>query len=207
MKYLICILLAYLIGTLNPAALISKLKRKSLRDHGTGNLGATNTMLIFGKKLGALVMILDILKGFWVVKLTAWLLPGIEWIPMAAGFAAVIGHCFPFYLKFKGGKGLAAFAGVVLAYHPLLFLFLLGSGVSLMILVNYGVILPYYAAVAFSVFVWISGESLPTCLCAFASSALVMVMHFGNILKAIRGQDRLVRPLIKTMLFHWQSKK
>lgn len=200
MKIFICIVIGYLIGTLNPAALISKLKNKSLRDKGTGNLGATNTMLVFGKRLGALVMILDIFKGFLVVKLTSLFVPEIGWLSMAAGLAAVVGHCFPFYMRFKGGKGLAAFGGIILAYNPLLFIFLLSTGVILMILVNYSFILPYYASVVFSVFVCITSGSIPVNIFAIAASVFVMVMHFGNILKAKRGQDRQIRPLIKNKI-------
>ena len=127
MKYFICILLAYLIGSLSPSALLAKIKHKNLKKEGTGNLGATNTTLVFGKMFGFLVMVLDIFKGFLAVKITAWIVPEVEWLAILAGFCAVIGHCFPFYLKFKGGKGLAAFGGVILAYNPLFFLFVFDS--------------------------------------------------------------------------------
>ena len=200
MKVVLCILIGYVIGALNPAALISKMKHKSLRDKGTGNLGATNTMLVFGKKFGIPVMLFDIFKGFLVVKLTAWIVPEIQWLSMATGLAAVIGHCFPFYMKFKGGKGLAAFAGMVLAYEVRLFAFLLITGILLMILVNYSFILPYYAAVVFPIFVAVTSRSLPHVLLGSGAAILIMIMHFGNILKAKRGQDNKIRPFIKNKL-------
>ncbi len=196
MKIIICILLGYLLGSLNPAALISRLKKNSLRDKGTGNLGATNTMLIFGKKLGALVMVLDIVKGFLAVRLAVLISPEIEWLALASGLFAIIGHCFPFYMNFKGGKGLAAFAGVVLAYKPLLFVLLLVSGVMLMIIVNYSFILPYYAATVFPAYVAMTSEDLASAIFAILSSALIMIMHFGNIIKAKNGQDNKIRPYI-----------
>lgn len=201
MKVFFCILIGYLVGSLNPAALISRLKHTSLRDHGTGNLGATNTLLVFGKKLGGFVMLFDVCKGFAVVRIAALLTPGMEWPAIAAGLAAVMGHCFPFYLKFKGGKGLAAFGGMVLAYHPWLFLFILTTGVLLAILVNYSFILPYYASVFFAVFVCVTSNSIPLCLFSVAASALILIMHFSNVLKAVRGQEIKVRSYIQSKIF------
>lgn len=128
MAYIFSVIIGYLLGCLSPAALISKIKRKNLRKNGTGNLGATNVMLNFGKRFGALVMLFDIFKAFAAYKLAELLFPSAAFVGIAAGFAAVVGHVFPFYMKFKGGKGLAAFAGMVLAYNPWLFLFLLLTG-------------------------------------------------------------------------------
>lgn len=193
--------MGYLLGTLSPAALIAALKHKSLRDNGTGNLGATNTMLVFGKKCGAIVMLFDVCKGFLAVKLTTLITPELEWLPLAAGVLAVIGHCFPFYLKFKGGKGLAAFGGVVLACRPVLCLVLVGVGVVLMILVNYSFVLPYSLAVGFAAFTCAMSPSLTARILAVAVSAFIMATHFGNLLKAQRGQDLQIRPFIREKIF------
>jgi len=201
-RALVCLLLGYLLGSLNPAALISKLKGKDLREHETGNLGASNTMLVFGKAMGALVLAFDMLKGFLAFKLALWIAPEIKWAAMAAGFSAVLGHCFPFYLKFKGGKGLAAFAGVVLAYHPWLFLFLLITGMSLMVLVNHNFILAYYAAAFFGVFVVVRETSLLLVIFAVACTAVILIKHFENLVKAVRKEDILIRDYIKTKFFH-----
>lgn len=201
MKITICLLLGYLLGTVSPAALISHIKHKSLREHGTGNLGASNTLLVFGKGLGAVVMLLDICKGFLAFWLAARLEPDVAWLPMASGLLAVVGHCFPFYLRFKGGKGLAAFAGVVLAYDAKLFLFLLLSGMALMLLVNHSFVLPFYASLFFFAAVVLRVESLAVSLSAAALSLLIVVMHFGNCIKAFRGQDLNLRVYIKTKLF------
>lgn len=202
MKSLICIFIGYLLGTLNPAALIAKIKHKSLRENGTGNLGASNTLLVFGKRFGALVMLFDILKGFAAFLLAGWIAPEVAWLPMAAGLAAVVGHCFPFYLKFKGGKGLAAFAGVVLAYDAKLFLFLLVSGMALMLIVNHSFVLPFYASTFFAVSVAIRATSIAVALLAAAVAILIVAMHFGNCIKAFRKQDLNIRGYIKTKLFH-----
>jgi len=191
-----------LIGSLNPAALIGKLKKQNLRIVGTGNLGATNTMLTFGKRIGIFVMLFDIFKSFAIVKIAAWIAPSSPWFPLASGVSAILGHCFPFYLNFKGGKGTAAFGGLVLAYNPLLFLFLLTTGILLMIIINHGIALPLYAAVFFAVFVLINEQSRSSAAYAVLSSLIVVAKNKSSIIKAVRKEDTPVRTYIKTKLFH-----
>ena len=199
MEYLYSALIGYLLGSLSPSALLSRMKHKNIRNSGTGNLGASNVMLNFGKGLGVLVMLFDIAKAFFAIKLTAWLFPQQVCVGMLTGLSAILGHNFPFYLKFKGGKGLATFAGMVMAYNPLLFLFLLISGCILMILVNYSFIMPFYASTFFAVFVAVDSRNLPLSLICAAASVLIMIMHAGNIKKAMDGKDYKIRDLIKKM--------
>lgn len=200
METFICILVGYLIGTLSPSALISRLKHKDLRESGTGNLGATNTMLVFGKKFGVIVMLFDFAKAYLTMLAVKLLVPHIPWLWMAAGLAVVVGHCFPFYMGFKGGKGLASFGGLVLAYDPLLFTFLASTGIALMLIVNHSFILPYYAAVFFTVRSVII-DDLIIFLLVLAVSALIITVHLGNLIKAISGKDRKIREYIRTKLF------
>lgn len=197
MKYVICILFAYLIGSLSPSALIAKIKHKNLKKEGTGNLGATNTTLVFGKMLGFLVMVLDIFKGFLAVKISAWIVPDIEWFVMLIGFFAIIGHCFPFYLKFKGGKGLAAFGGVILAYNPLFFLFVLITGVIIVLISNSGTALSYYVALAFPIYVAITNPDIPVLAICVVMSLFMMVIFIPNLKKAIKGQEYKSRDFLK----------
>lgn len=197
MKIVLSILLGYLLGSLNPAALIARIKQKNIRKTGTGNLGATNVLLNFGKKYAAFVMAFDIFKAYLAVKLAEILFPAQALAGFAAGCSAVVGHVFPFYLKFKGGKGLASFGGFVLACNPLLFLFLLITGTVLMFIVNYSVILPYYAGIVFPFFMGWQYGSLPIfCICALAS-LLILIKHAGNIKKAIDGTDNKIREYAK----------
>ena len=201
MEYILYPLIGYLLGAISPAALIAKLKRKDLRENGTGNLGATNTMLVFGRTYGVAVMLFDIAKAFFAFKLAEWAVPEAEWLALAAGACAVVGHCFPFYLKFKGGKGLATFGGLVLAYEPWLFAFLLVTGVLLMILVNHSFILPFYATLFFAVYAAIREENILSFLCVALVSVLILVMAFEQLIRAVRGQDGKIREYIKTKLF------
>ena len=201
MNVLLCILLGYLLGSLNPAALIGKIKHFNLRKHGTGNLGATNVLLNFGKGFAAVVMLFDIFKGFAAFHLAAIFCGEIEIVPYLAGAAAILGHVFPFYLHFKGGKGLASFGGFVLAVDPKVFCFLLVTGVIAMLVVNYSVALPYFAGIAFPVFMWILKKSLPVIAVCTSVSGLILYKHKGNLKKAMDGTDNKIREYVATKLF------
>lgn len=142
MEALLCTLIGYLLGCLSPAALLSKIKKKDLRKEGTGNLGATNATLVLGKGCGALVMLFDITKAFAAARLAQRLFPAFIASGMIAGGAAVVGHIYPFYMKFKGGKGMAAFAGMILGTDPLMFIVLFAFSLVLMLALNYSAAMP-----------------------------------------------------------------
>lgn len=201
MKIVVCIVIGYLLGSLSPAAWLSKRKKNDLRKHGTKNLGATNVMLVMGKGYGALVMLCDIAKAFAAVRLAEWLFPSVASAGILAGSAAVAGHVYPFYLNWKGGKGLAAFGGMVLGVDPLLFVILLVITVVLMLIVNYGVAMPMSAAVLFPILYDVRGADPVNVLIAVAVGALIVYKHFSNIGKAVRGEDIRVRDYIREHLF------
>ena len=117
MTYLTAIGLGYLLGCSNMAYWLSRIKKVDFRKGGSGNLGASNTTILLGWRAGVLVGIHDIGKAVLAVLLAKLLFPEAENVGAAAGVAAVVGHVFPFYLKFKGGKGLASFFGTVLALN------------------------------------------------------------------------------------------
>lgn len=205
-KLLICMLLSYCLGSLNPAALIAKIKQKDLRQNGTENLGATNTMLIFGKGYGALVMLLDITKSFLAVKLSVLLFPQAEWAPLFFGLFAVLGHIFPFYLRFRGGKGLAAFGGVILAFDPLLFLLLLGISFSLMLCVNYSYAMPFSASILFPFFLVLRHCELLTVLLACLLGVTILFTHWSNFQKARKGREIKIRGYLRSHFWPFGSK-
>lgn len=198
MKYVVCILIGYLLGSISLAALFSKLTNVNLRKSGTGNLGATNVFLILGKSYGVFVMLFDIAKAFAAAKIAQHIVPDLEYAGMLAGLGAVIGHIFPFYMKFKGGKGLAAFGGMILASDPMIFLILLVIGLILMLIFNYSVAMPMSAAVLFPILLWSRSKSIMCLLLSIAAGALIAVKHAGNITKARQGTDVKIREYLKT---------
>ncbi len=197
MKVLFCMVFGYLVGCVNPALIISKVKKKDIRETGTGNLGATNTMIHFGKGLGALVMIFDFFKSVIVVYIARRLNPAVAIVGILSGVCAVLGHMFPFYLKFKGGKGLASFGGLVLAVDPSVFFFLLILGIILMLIVNYSYVMPFSAGALFPVLYGMRTQSLASFILAAFIGVLVIYKHFSNRGKAKRGEDFKIRDFIK----------
>lgn len=181
--------LGYLIGSLSPAALIAKLKHVNLKQEGTKNLGATNTAIVLGRWAGILVMLFDILKSFLASKLAKWLFPQLVIAGMLACIGAIIGHCFPLFLHFQGGKGLAAFGGMVLAYKPWFFVAIVIPGVILMILLDTGVAVPMLASVMFPAMTYWYSRSFPETLCAAVASLIIVIMHWSNLKKARQRQD------------------
>ncbi len=201
MNIIFCTMIGYLLGSISPSALISKIKNKDIREHGTGNLGALNTLINFGKKAGVFVMIFDIAKAVISVRLARHMAPNLIFAGYLAGGAAVVGHMFPFYMKFKGGKGLAPFAGFVLANDPYTFAFLFVLCVSLMVIINYSVAMPFSAALLYPVLAGYNTRDIATFLICTLISVLMVIKFYGNLLRAMQGEDTKVRDFIKLHLF------
>ena len=120
----IALVLGYFAGTLPTGYLYGKSKGIDIRDHGSGNSGTTNTLRILGWKAGAVTFLGDSFKAILIILLVHFIFKGrcpeyVRLLDLYAGFGAVLGHNFPFFLKFKGGKGIATTAGVILAVCPL----------------------------------------------------------------------------------------
>lgn len=117
MEYILAIAAGYLLGCSNMAYYLAKIKKADLRSAGSGNLGASNATVLLGWKAGVLTALHDIGKAALAVLLMKWLFPETLHIGAVAGVACVLGHIFPFYLKFKGGKGFASYFGMTLALN------------------------------------------------------------------------------------------
>lgn len=193
--------IGYGLGCLSPSYFLSKLKKKNLREHGSGNLGATNAFLHLGKKAGILIMIFDILKAVLAVKICQMLFPRYLLAGIIGGFMSVVGHVFPFYLEFKGGKGLACFGGFVLATDWKWFLILLTLGIILALIFNYGCVIPFSAASIYPFANWYKTHSIPSFLVLLMCSMVVFYKHIDNIKKIRAGEELEVRTFLKTKLF------
>lgn len=197
----------YLIGCISPAALLSKLKNVDLKKEGTKNLGATNTAIVLGRGSGIFVMLFDIFKSFFAARIAKILFPQLAIAGMIASFGVIFGHCFPVFLNFQGGKGLAAFGGMVLEYNPWFFLIIVIPGVVLMILLNTGVAVPVLASVMFPVLIWLWHGSLPEILCAAIAGGFIFVMHWTNLQKAIHNRDVIsTKNFFRNILFKKRDK-
>lgn len=126
MSYVVFSLIAYLFGSIPSALIVGKIGYNiDIREHGSGNLGATNTFRILGIKAGSIVVLADILKG--TIPTVFPLLFQAEVYPLIIGVFAVIGHTYPIFAKFKGGKAVATSGGIILGFHPLLFVIMVAT--------------------------------------------------------------------------------
>lgn len=201
MEIIWSIIIGYLLGSINPAAFISKMKQVDLRDRGTGNLGATNTLLVIGKKYGIMVMIFDIAKSYFAVKIAQILFKEVVFSGILAGTFSVVGHIYPFYMKFKGGKGLASFGGTILALDYVLFGILLLIALVCMFIVNYTVAIPISAAILFPFMYGMKVRNFWVFVISLALSGLIIANHIANIKRVRRGDDVKMREFVLSHIF------
>lgn len=189
MAFILCGAMGYLFGMFNPAYILGRLRGFDIRGRGSGNAGATNVTMVMGKAAGALCAALDIFKSFIAYRLAKLLFPALTYAGILAGCACVIGHIFPAWMHFAGGKGLASMAGLVLAYDARLFLFLLVTEVLLVLLVNYICVMPLSLCVLFpAIYALQTGDLTGTLLLA-ALIPVVFYKHLPNIRRIIAGQE------------------
>ena len=183
MGYVISVMLGYLLGSSNMAYWVSKIKKVDIRKNGSGNLGASNATVLFGWSTGVLVAIHDIGKAVVAVMLAKMLFPEQELAGVVAGVACVLGHIFPFYLKFKGGKGLASFVGMLLALN-----WKVAIGIMLLVAVM-TLVTDYISVGAMSCVVvapvgmWMAGARLAVPLIICIASAVMLWKHRENIVR------------------------
>lgn len=181
--------LGYLVGCINPAVLIARAKHVNLREEGTGNLGATNTAYVLGKKSGIFVMVFDILKSFFSFQLAKWLFPRLLIAGILASIGCILGHCFPVFMNFAGGKGLAAFGGLILAYSPWMFAIIVAAGTVMMFICDTGVIAPFIGCVAFPAMVYYAGHDWIETVAVLTASAIIFNTHLSNFRMARKRED------------------
>lgn len=194
---LFCVLIGYLLGSLNPAHFLSKRKGVDLRNEGTGNLGTTNTMLVMGKASAAAVLLLDMGKAVLSAKIAKWLFPKLVIAGMLGAFGAILGHIFPWHMHFHGGKGLACFGGMILEYNPIVFCVLLVFGLLMALIINYSVALPVSAAILFPVAAAVVSRNLPVFLVSLMAGLTILYAHRENIKWAYRGEDVRIRDFLR----------
>lgn len=197
MGYFIASLMGYLLGCSNLAYYISRTAKKDIRQSGTGNLGASNATVLFGWKAGVSVAIHDAGKALLAALLAKLLFPNLEYAGAAAGVAAVLGHIFPFYLKFKGGKGTASFVGLTLALNWRLALVVLLILVLATIITDYIVIGTFSVIVTVPVYVGFFAHNLVLMGIICIASFTIFWKHRENIGRLIRKEEIGLRSTIR----------
>lgn len=205
MNEIALIVIAYLIGSVPTAVWVSKFFFGiDIRDFGSGNAGATNTYRVLGAKWGTFVMVVDMLKAIIAVKL-AFLLPYsfesdlyLVNMQLGLGLAAVIGHIFPIWANFKGGKGVAALFGMVLGIQPNVALSCVGVFLLVLYLTRWVSLSSILASVAFPIFILVVFNEPEHLYRIFAITVamLVLLTHQKNIGRILRGDESKV-PILK----------
>ena len=201
MEVFFSLILGYAMGCLNPAAWIGKKNHIDLKQAGTGNLGATNTTMVLGRKAGAFVLLFDVAKSFLAARLARWLLPQLAVSGMLASIGVILGHCFPITMHFSGGKGLAAFGGMMLAYNPVVFVIVVLSGIGIMVLLDIGVAAPLLGTVMFPALTFLFSHDVPSTVCAVIASVIILYTHLDNVNKTRAHSDVKVKNYFRDVLF------
>ena len=188
LPYIVTILGAYLIGCSNMALYLSRWKGVNLRAGGSKNLGASNAFALMGWKAGLLVAVHDIGKAVLAVELSKWIFPDVPLLGFIAGVACVLGHMFPFYLKFKGGKGFASYLGMILAINWKVALCILAAVVILTVLTDYIVVGTVTSVVSFPIYTAIRSGWLPLVILCVATLA-ILIKHRENFVRIWNGTE------------------
>ncbi len=196
-QYIIGIVGGYLVGGVTAAYFVGKLKGIDIREHGTGNAGASNTVIVIGKRYGAVVVLFDILKAVAVVLLCRYFFPDCTYLPAAAGSACVIGHMFPCFLHFRGGKGFATIAGMMLALDWKLFLIFFVLCILVALLTDYIFLAALLAAVAAPFVMGILHQDWISAACIFPATVCMFLRHKDNFIRLSRGEESGVSALWK----------
>ena len=187
--YLIIALMGYLFGCSNLAFFMGKAKGFDIRSHGSNNAGASNATVTMGLKAGILVGLHDVAKSCIAALLASFLFPAVQGAAAVAGAAAVIGHIFPFYLNFQGGKGFASFIGMILAMDWKFFLAILLAVLLITLISDYIVLGTFTTIISFPIYLFINHGGMIVISAVVFASLVIFLKHFVNIKRLFTGEE------------------
>ncbi len=197
MEYVLVIVLSYLLGCSNMALYLGKIKKVDIRSHGSQNPGASNAAIVLGWKAGILTGLHDILKAWLAAFLARLLFPALAYGAMAAGAACVLGHMFPVFLKFRGGKGFAAYLGMTLALHWKLALVVMLLVVLVTVITDYIVMGTALTVVAVPAYLGFAQHSLWPVMILGVVSLVIVYKHRMNFVRIWKGTEIGLRATAK----------
>lgn len=212
---LLALLIGYAIGSIQIAYFVGKIHGIDIREHGSKNAGMTNITRTVGKKWGAIVFVLDLLKGVGVFVLATVLFDGAAWflpcrcapleygeietrvhilrnvLPgLYAGLGAVLGHCFPVWLKFRGGKGVATTLGLIIMLDPLVMAVSFAAGLAAVVITRYISLGSLVVTFLVPVLVYFFGLGLEAVRIMAGIAAIIWILHRENIRRLLAGEER-----------------
>ena len=195
LKLLVCALIGYLIGTVNPSYIVSRCRGFDIRKKGSGNAGASNAVMVLGKMIGIVCARLDIAKACAAIALTEVLFPELPHGFVVTGAACILGHIFPFYMGFRGGKGLASLGGVILMFQWKIFLIMLALELVLVLITGYICFVPMTASVAFAILYGVMRKDLFGAILLLLVSLVILLKHRENLGRIRQGVEVKIRYL------------
>ena len=180
---LACALLGYSIGCINPAYILSRIKGFDIRNTGSGNAGASNATIAMGKKAGLFCAIFDIFKAYLTVKISVRLYPLLRLAGIIAGVCCILGHMFPIFMNFQGGKGLASLGGMLLAYNAKVFISLLVVELIVVLVTDYICVVPTSGSLLFLMYLITEGALLAI---TFAPVVYVIIIKHKENFRRIK---------------------
>jgi acyl phosphate:glycerol-3-phosphate acyltransferase len=201
--YVLSAVVGYLLGSIPTGFLMGTARGIDIRTVGSGNIGATNVFRHLGVPAGIFVLLADAFKG-WVAVILAtelfhfWFIPGTglvarEWLGIISGFSAILGHNFTCWLHFKGGKGIATSAGVLVALVPTALLTILGIWIIIFILTRYVSLASISAAIALPFGTWLTKGSLTMIAITALMAGLAIYKHKPNIQRLLKGTENRIQ--------------
>ena len=197
MWYVLVILGGYLLGCSNMALYLSKIKKVRMDDKGSGNLGASNALMLMGVKAGVMVGAHDIGKAWLAVLLARWIFPELAFAGELAGAACILGHMFPFYLKFKGGKGFASYIGAALGLNFWLGLAVSAAVIVIMVVTDYIVISTVMTVLVVPVAAGLLAGSVWPTVILLVPTVIILYKHRINFARIKDGTEFKVSSAFK----------
>lgn len=189
MRYILCFLIGYVLGTVNYAYIIGRIKGFDIRTKGSTNAGASNATVTMGWKIGVIVGLCDILKAFVSVIIVKFIFPELEFAGVIAGVSCILGHIFPFYLNFRGGKGFASYLGMILALDWRFFLIIGVSIIIITVVTDYIALATLTTVVVYPLYLIFTRIEIIVLLIVTVASIVMIFKHISNIKKIISGQE------------------
>ncbi len=197
MGYIVVCSLGYLLGCSNMALYLARAKKVDIRSQGSRNPGASNAVILLGWRAGVLTGAHDLLKAVLAVVLASWLFPDLPYGPEAAGAACVLGHMFPVFMKFKGGKGFASYLGLTLALNWKLALVVMALVVLVTVVTDYIVAGTAVTVISVPAYLGWRGHSLWPAVILGAVSLVILYRHRQNLVRIVKGTEIGLRAAAK----------
>jgi glycerol-3-phosphate acyltransferase PlsY len=188
MEIFLIILISYLLGSIPFSHIFPKIKGHDVGKKGTKNIGATNALVVAGPIMGTLALAGDIAKGYLAVSIALYYSP-LPWVAVLAGLAAIIGHDFSIFLKFKGGKGVATTGGALMAFDLIFAVFVLLLWLLLILVSRYFIPSTLIMLGIIPLLMWVLGKRMEYIVFGFLAFALVLYAHREDIKRIISGKE------------------